>query len=399
MIDPRISLMAQTANVAPAINIFENALMNTQNRRLREQEAKRQAELQPLQNQLLQQRITSGQQAIDQGQMQLQQQRELQRINSLANFADLNQSIIDQAKSGNVEPLREALAVRATQLKQSNIDNSDTLEALDFIGMGNTDRVIQGFDAARQLRDRAQGVTQTAGQRERADLIAALKSPDEQIRKSAEIQLGLTPRATGSAAQTIAETGKAEEVAQVEQTLASARKRGELQEKVKLEPQIKKAVDAVSAQVKSVADSVSKNKSNASALKVYESGIQSLRDALGDTTTGPLVGLLPAFTSEAQIADGAIAIMAPVLKGMFRSAGEGTFTDKDQELLLGMIPTRKDTPEAARAKLQALDNLVAAKLGNTEQGTSVEQALGLEQQQSQPQQTIIRFDAQGNIIE
>lgn len=391
--------MAQTANVAPAINIFENALMNTQNRRLREQEAQRQAKLQPLQSQLLQQRVTSGQQAIDKGQMELQQKRELQRINSLANFADLNQSIIDQAKSGNVEPLREALAVRATQLKQSNIDNSDTLEALDFIGTGNTDRVIQGFDAARQIRDRTQGVTQTAGQRERASLLADLKSPDEQIRKSAEIQLGLTPRATGSASQTIAETGKAEEVAQVEQTLASARKRGELQEKVKLEPQIKRAVDAVSAQVKSVADSVSKNKSNASALKVYESGIQSLRDALGDTTTGPLVGLLPAFTSEAQIADGAIAIMAPVLKGMFRSAGEGTFTDKDQELLLGMIPTRKDTPEAARAKLQALDSLVAAKLGNTEQGTSVEQALGLEQQQSQPQQTIIRFDAQGNIIE
>lgn len=382
-IDPRISLMAQTANAAPAINIFENALMNTQNRRLREQEAQRQAELQPLQNELLQQRVTSGQQAIDQGQIKLRQQRELQRINSLATFADLNQSIIDQAKSGNVEPLREALAVRATQLKQNNIDNSDTLEALDFIGMGNADRVIQGFDAARQLRDRSQGVTQTAGQRERADLIAALKSPDEQVRKSAEIQLGLTPRATGSAAQTIAETGKAEEVAQVEQTLASARKRGELQEKVKLEPQIKRAVDAVSAQVKSVADSVSKNKSNASALKVYESGIQSLRTALGDTTTGPLVGLLPAFTSEAQIADGAIAIMAPVLKGMFRSAGEGTFTDKDQELLLGMIPTRKDTPEAARVKLQALDNLVAAKLGNTEQGTDIEQALSADQPVSQ----------------
>jgi hypothetical protein len=187
--------MAQTANVAPAINIFENALMNTQNRRLRDQEAQRQAELQPLQNQLLQQRVASGQQVIDQGQMELQQQRELQRINSLATFADLNQSIIEQAKSGNVEPLREALAVRATQLKQNNIDNSDTLEALDFIGMGNTDRVIKGFDAARQLRDRATGITRnaetTGSERERALLIEQLKSEDPDIAKSARIALKL----------------------------------------------------------------------------------------------------------------------------------------------------------------------------------------------------------------
>jgi hypothetical protein len=55
--------------------------------------------------------------------------------------------------------------------------------------------------------------------------------------------------------------------------------------------------------------------------------------------------------------------MAPVLKQIFRVAGEGTFTDKDQALLLEMVPTRKDSPEARAIKTQNIDNIIRAKLG------------------------------------
>jgi hypothetical protein len=55
--------------------------------------------------------------------------------------------------------------------------------------------------------------------------------------------------------------------------------------------------------------------------------------------------------------------MAPVLKQLFRSSGEGTFTDKDQDLLMEMLPTRKDKPEARAAKLANIDAIVRAKLG------------------------------------
>ena len=41
------------------------------------------------------------------------------------------------------------------------------------------------------------------------------------------------------------------------------------------------------------------------------------------TATGPIVWLVPALTTEQQTADGAVAIMAPVLKQMFRASGEG----------------------------------------------------------------------------
>ena len=55
--------------------------------------------------------------------------------------------------------------------------------------------------------------------------------------------------------------------------------------------------------------------------------------------------------------------MAPVLKQLFRVAGEGVFTDRDQALLLAMIPTRATRPEARNKQIQNIDNIVKAKLG------------------------------------
>lgn len=96
---------------------------------------------------------------------------------------------------------------------------------------------------------------------------------------------------------------------------------------------------------------------------MWEEASGGLMDALSATSTGPLVGRLPALSSEAQTADGGVAAAAPVLKGIFRVAGEGTFTDKDQELLLRMMPTRTDTPDARKAKMANVDRIIRAKLG------------------------------------
>ena len=69
-------------------------------------------------------------------------------------------------------------------------------------------------------------------------------------------------------------------------------------------------------------------------------------------------------------------MMAPVLKQMFRSSGEGTFTDSDQKLLMNMIPKRTDTAEAIKSKLEFLDNMVNAKLGVNTQADNIESAVG-----------------------
>lgn len=106
-----------------------------------------------------------------------------------------------------------------------------------------------------------------------------------------------------------------------------------------------------------------KNPNVEATLKLYETARDGLLSGLGNSDTGPIIGRLPAFTSEQQIAEGSVAAMAPVLKQLFRVAGEGVFTDRDQALLLQMIPTRTTRPEAREEQIRNIDNIVKAKLG------------------------------------
>jgi hypothetical protein len=103
--------------------------------------------------------------------------------------------------------------------------------------------------------------------------------------------------------------------------------------------------------------------------KVYKTARDGIAAALMKTDTGPIVGRMPAFTANQQVAVGSIAAMAPILKQLFRSAGEGVFTDKDQELLMNMIPTRTMRPEAQAQQLELIDRIVRAKLGMEDPAT------------------------------
>ncbi len=106
------------------------------------------------------------------------------------------------------------------------------------------------------------------------------------------------------------------------------------------------------------------------AYDAFQTGMAGLENAMSQTQTGPILGRVPALTASQQIAEGAEATMAPVLKQLFRDAGEGVFTDKDQELLMKMVPTRKDHPEARKAKIAMIDSIVRAKLGIGDLGQS-----------------------------
>lgn len=108
---------------------------------------------------------------------------------------------------------------------------------------------------------------------------------------------------------------------------------------------------------------------NEQAFQAFQSSMQALEQAMSATQTGPIAGRLPAVTAAQQTAEGAVAAMAPILKQLFRSAGEGTFTDRDQELLLDMVPKRTDHPEARRAKIAMINQIVAAKLGMSMPGS------------------------------
>src|SRR5690606_7908092 len=96
---------------------------------------------------------------------------------------------------------------------------------------------------------------------------------------------------------------------------------------------------------------------------MYRTARAGLMSGREGTSTGPLGGRIPAITAGQQAAEGGVAAMAPVLKQLFRAAGEGVFTDRDQQLLLDMVPKRSDTPEARAIKMQNIDAIVLAKLG------------------------------------
>lgn len=156
-----------------------------------------------------------------------------------------------------------------------------------------------------------------------------------------------------------------------EEAKAAAKETAVLKTQFRLKPQVEAAVRKAVEAVKVATKEAGEQKSNEIALNVYETAMSGLIEGLGETVTGPIVGRLPAFTANQQIAEGAVAAMAPILKQMFRSAGEGTFTDKDQELLLDMVPTRKDEPEARQSKINNIDAIIRAKLGQLPSGQPV----------------------------
>jgi hypothetical protein len=117
------------------------------------------------------------------------------------------------------------------------------------------------------------------------------------------------------------------------------------------------------ADAKTVADEAKRKDETSRTLNSYVAARDGLLAGLGETVTGPFMGRTPALGSEQQIAQGAVSAMAPVLKQLFRVAGEGVFTDRDQALLLEMVPDRTDRPEARASKMANIDRIVAAKLG------------------------------------
>ena len=117
------------------------------------------------------------------------------------------------------------------------------------------------------------------------------------------------------------------------------------------------------AEIQRETDEAKRREEVGRSLNAYVQARNGLLAGLSQSVTGPVLGRSPAFTSEQQIASGAVSAMAPVLKQIFRVAGEGVFTDRDQQLLLDMVPDRTDEPEARASKMANIDRIVAAKLG------------------------------------
>jgi len=266
------------------------------------------------------------------------------------------------ANSGDIQGAIKLAQQGAEDMRQSGANSGM------FDQMAETLRVnpAMGLEQLNALQDSIEGSKGMSVGLQEFQSHAQNLTPEE-VELARRIELGLDPRAMGSAVQTIEVQGTADRIAGVEQTLAKGKaigtETGKLETQFRLKPRVESAVKTAVAAATQHADIAKEDRSNRRALEVYEIAIKGLADALGQDTTGPFVGLLPALTQEARTAEGAIALMAPVLKSIFRTAGEGTFTDQDQALLMGMVPSRRDKEATARTKLENIDLIVRAKLG------------------------------------
>lgn len=208
-----------------------------------------------------------------------------------------------------------------------------------------------------------------AGLREFEGMTKGLTPEDRE--RARRIELGLEPRAGTVTGKERAATDQklGGLIADQEAAEAGAVETAKLEVQLDKLPEVKRQVRLAEEEAKLAASRGEEGRQKSITLNMYETAMQGLSDSLAGTKTGPFAGRLPAVTSKQQIAEGAIAVVAPILKSMFRAAGEGVFTDKDQELLMDMVPKRTDTPEAANAKLEMLDAVVRAKLSAGQQPT------------------------------
>lgn len=114
-----------------------------------------------------------------------------------------------------------------------------------------------------------------------------------------------------------------------------------------------------------------KRQEDLKAYEVYQVAMGNLKQAFSEINSGPISGRIWGAAGDHQTAQGMRDQMAPVLKKMFREAGEGTFTDGDRIALMAMLPETTDSEEAVSAKMTAMDQLVTSKLGIKGQSVGV----------------------------
>ena len=140
-------------------------------------------------------------------------------------------------------------------------------------------------------------------------------------------------------------------------------------------PEFKAAVKSAEGAAAAEVDKAALDVKNQKAFSAFDVGMKSVEDTFAALKTDPVTGLFPAVTAKAQMAEGSVSAMAPILKSLFREAGEGTFTDSDQKLLLNMAPKRTDHPEVVKYKTNMIRQIVAAKLGQAAPDTGGEDLL------------------------
>lgn len=370
-IDPRISLAARAPNIAPAINIFENALLNSQTRDIRGQQLKQQALLNPLQVQQQQQNVDINQQSIDTNR---QQQR-------LLNIHQTGQRLKPFLDAGDAQGAQKFMLDNISALQTrieagEQIDLTESMETLQKLQSGDFKGVLGDINAVAGLVLGNKG--QSAGTREFNDLLRLAQSPNAtQLEKdSANRKLGNLAREGSSSAERLADdpnltTKVAESQAEIERARSEAREGGKLTEQRKHLPGIRTAVKLAEKSAIERGDVLSSLERSKAALPGLTKAVDQLRELapIATSTIGGKIfdqavkqtgfGATKGATARAKF----IAIVnnqvLPLLKETFGAA----FTAQEGEALKA---TMGDPDASPAEKSVQLDAFIEQKLRDIE---------------------------------
>lgn len=372
MIDPRISLAGVVPSNAPALQLFNNALTSASNRAIAQDQAARQAQLQPL---LMQQQ----QQSIDRNQQQISGDREISRLNAIH---ETGQRIKPLLEAGNTQQAQAFLMnnIESLQARINNgedVDITESQEALAKLQGGDINGLLGDINAVSNLVNG--GVAQSVSQREFNDLVTMVKedpSGSTPEGKAAAIKLGLEAKASTSAQERIAQdpeltTAIASSQSEIAGAVEGTKEGVKLEKQLNFKPKIAKAVKLAEKEAVEKGDVLSSLQRSQAALPGLMEAVGELKE-LSKVATSTLGGKVFDFAVKQSgfgSTDGAtsrakfVAIVnnqvLPLLKETFGAA----FTAQEGEALKATMGDPDASPEE---KAVQLDAFIAQKIRDIE---------------------------------
>lgn len=365
--DPNIALQTRVGNTVIDFGqvgqSFTNSLLALGQAKRASEASEREAQLAPFRQQLLQAQVSQQQQTT---QVQGQQ---AQRDQVLANAG----RAVDAFKRNDIQGVQQSIA-------QAFAGHPDIQQQQLAEFQADPQRYI---NRAQDLLTRASAGQGTAAQREFAELSAGLSAED--LDRARRVELGLSPRATGSAAQTIARTGTAQDVAAsqaiIKSAEAGATEEAKQTQQLAFKPRIAKAVALAKAEATARGETLTNLNQMKAALPGLNDVISQLRE-LAPIATSTLGGRgFDFFIKEAGFgstkgADARAKFIAvinnqvlPLLKPTFGAA----FTVEEGKELKATMGDPNATPSQ---KMEQLDAFIAQKVRSIE---TAERELGVQE--------------------
>lgn len=299
--------------------------------------------------------------------------RSAKDINDFIRDAKITQGMLQR---GDTDSARSFVQQRRNSIAMRGGDTTQTDQVLGLLASGRDGEALEMVSAFTSALDQTK--EKPAGQQEIEFQASALKGAinpstgkpftrEEAMQEILLRKTGITARAGISAQERIAQDPSltmdvARSQAAITGATAGATESAKLRVQARDKPQIEAAIQFAKESAKNAAASEKVERGNVKALSVYDAALEGLISSFEEAGTGAIKGLLPAIADDDRVLEGAIKIMEPVLKGVVREAGEGTFSDGDRKQIEELMPSRRDNKEVAKRKIKLLDTFVRSKL-------------------------------------